>query len=123
MLAVINNTDITKHINASTYHVDAEDEFEEWKDGNFLKHRVITRERVKGSFDIVLMDMRGMSAEAFLSLLESATEHGALTITVWVNNRARLEVINAYYSIKAKKRNKLADGSYMDIWTITLEER
>ena len=47
ILFKIGNTDLTKCIEDDSYNVVSEPEFEEWKDGNFNKHRIYVRDRIK----------------------------------------------------------------------------
>ena len=53
MKVIIGNVDITPHINPRTYKMNAEKTYESWQDGNFVEHRVYTRQRIKGSFEVV----------------------------------------------------------------------
>lgn len=65
MLAIIGSTDITKHIVADSYNIDAADVYEEWLDGNYRKHREVVRSRVSGSFSVICSEKTGFSKNSF----------------------------------------------------------
>lgn len=123
MQVILNGKDITELIVIDTYTMDSEQSYESWLDGNKVEHRIIVAEKVIGSFDVVLTNKNDMPIADFLQLWNSAVENGYVTILVYVTNKAENKMINAYYTMKNTKHEKLADGSFLDVLTIELQER
>ena len=121
MLALINGTDITKHIIASTYNVNCIDEYDEWKDGWHITHREFIRERVIGSFDLKFL--KGTSDYAnFVSLVENAKVNGCLSMNVYVSNKNIAKTIDAYCNYTPTLRKNVGVKEH-EQFTFILEER
>ena len=123
MLAVVNGTDITKFINKKSYKVNAEKNFETWKDGNYLEHRIYTRPKVKGSFEVVLYGQDQTFTEDFLSLWNGAVDNDVVTISVFVQNHNKMEAIEAYFDITGTSHKDMINGNYCDKLTINIKEK
>jgi len=123
MQVIINGTDITDYIVTETYKMDSEETFESWLDGNKVEHRIIVAEKVKGTFDVVLTNKNNMPTADFLTLWNSAITDGYITMLVYVANKAENKMINAYYTMQTNKHEKLADGTFLDVLTIEIQER
>lgn len=122
VLAVVASTDISKYIIKNTYDVNSAPIFESWTDGNFHEHRVYSRDRVKGSFDVIFFDDDNGAYQDFLTLLNSATHNRLLTIGLLVVNQSRFDAFNVYYTITAAQHAETTDGRMVNKMTINLEE-
>lgn len=121
-LATVNNTDITKYIIKDTYKVNSEPVYESWLDGNFREHRIYTRERVEGSFDVIFFDDDNGAYQDFLTLLDSATTNNLLTIGLFVLDKCSFEALQVYYNITAEQHAETTDGRMVNKMTIEIEE-
>lgn len=122
VLAVVASTDISKYIIKNTYDVNSAPIFESWTDGNFHEHRVYSRDRVTGSFDVIFFDDDNGAYQDFLTLLASATNNRLLTIGLFVVNQSRFDAFNVYYTITAAQHAETTDGRMVNKMTINLEE-
>lgn len=117
---LINNHDITDHIIEGTYQMDASESFESWKDGNFNQHRIIVTSKVNGSFEVVCSNKTGsITLATFASYIQS----GVNTCLMYVTNKGYSKAINAYIELDNKKHELMADGTFLDIITVKIEER
>lgn len=123
MLVSLNNIDITDHISESSYKVNSEDSYENWLDGNFREHRIVTRQRISGKFEIALYGRDGWTTKKFLAEWKKATKNNVVNLVVYVCNEDRYANIEAFYEIAGKKHLQLSSGAYLDVLTVTLEER
>lgn len=122
MQVVVNSTDITSHIVDGTYKINSSDQYESWKDGNGVEHRIIVRTKVSGSFDFVCCD-KTITLSDFLTLWNGAVNNGVVLIGLTVLNEGRFDAINAYYEITNKDHIKKGDGQIIDVLTIKIQER
>lgn len=122
VLAVVASTDISKYIIKNTYDVNSAPIYESWTDGNFHEHRVYSRDRVTGSFDVIFFDDDNGAYQDFLTLLASATNNRLLTIGLFVVNESRFDAFNVYYTITAAQHAETTDGRMVNKMTINLEE-
>lgn len=94
----ISSTDLTKWEDTQKHNVNRTDVFEEWTDGNWTTHRVISRTRISGS--VVLNFSRESDYANFITLLSTARNaDGYYPITVWCSNTNTSETINAFLDI------------------------
>lgn len=94
----ISSTDLTKWEDTQKHNVNRADVFEEWTDGNWTTHRVISRTRISGS--VVLNFSRESDYANFITLLSTARNaDGYYPITVWCSNTNTSETINAFLDI------------------------
>lgn len=119
---MIGTTPITDLIVDGTYKMDAKDQYESWKDGNYREHRVIVTSKVEGSFDVVLPS-DGTSLADFMDIIRDSEVNGVITALVDVTNRGSAEAISAYYELDNKEHNITASGRVVDVVTVKLKER
>lgn len=122
ILATVGNTDITKYIIKDTYKMNAEPVFQSWTDGNYHEHRIRTRERVTGSFDVIFFDEDNGAFEDFLALLAANTTNTLLTCGLYVENKATFEAFQVYYEVTAKQHARTIDDVMVNKMTISVEE-
>lgn len=121
---VVNDTDLTAHIVSGSYDISSEDQYESWKDGNFKEHRIIVTSKVSGSFDLACSNRTGsITLAEFLDLWDGAVDNGVITLGLYVPNKDKFELIEAYYEINPKDHILSGDGSFIDVFTIKLQER
>lgn len=123
MLVIVGGTDITEFISEKTYSINEEKEFESWKDGNRREHRVYTESKARGTFEVALYGQSNMDLQAFLDLWNAEVNNNVVTIGVHVNNTNAFRIINAYYDIVGNSHRELANGDYLDVLTIQIDER
>ncbi len=119
---IIGTSNITGHIIADSYQMDAEDLYESWRDGNYVEHRIITASKVRGSFEVACCD-KDYTFSDFMDVINTADNNGVLTCAVFVTNKNEMKAISAYYSISNEKHELMADGSFLDVLKIELTER
>lgn len=122
ILASVNGTDITKYIIKDTYKVNSEPVYESWLDGNFREHRIYTRNRVSGSFDVIFFDDDNGAYRNFLTLLAGATVNNLLTVGLFVLDTCKFEALQVYYNITAAQHAETTDGRMVNKMTIEIEE-
>lgn len=123
MLVEVNGIDITEHIIKKSYSVNSESIYNSWLDGNSREHRIYTRKKVSGSFEVVLYGKGGMTTQAFLQNWNEAVQNNVVTLYVYVNNDDKMEPIEAFYEITGEDHRELNNGDYCNILTIKIEER
>ena len=123
MLVTVNNVDITKYINPKTYKMNAKKEYESWIDGNYREHRIYTRAKIEGSFEVALYGQDNMLTQNFLDLWEGAVNNNIVTMLVFVQNTNKLEAIEAYFEFSGKFHRKMINGNYCDVLTVKITER
>lgn len=116
MLFRIDETDLTGFVENGSYSVENKKEYEEWKDGNYISHRIYTRNRIGGTLNIICSP-RTIDKDDFLTLLSENTHDNLLSCLVYVANEDRMEAIDCFYSIKAKNFKPKSV-----IYELTLEE-
>lgn len=122
MQVVVAGTDITNHIIKGSYKINSSDQYESWKDGNGIEHRIIVRQKVSGSFDFVCC-AETISLSDFLALWDSAVDNGVITLGMTVLNTGKFEALNAYYDITNKEHIKKGNNEIIDVLTIKIQER
>ena len=124
MRVVINGHDITNYIVEGTYKMDSEDSYVSWQDGNFLEHRIITGQKIKGKFQVICSNRtNSITLENFLNYWDQAVNNGVVTIGVYVLDTNTFEAIEAYYEIENVKHDRAGDGSFIDVLEITIQQR
>lgn len=123
MLVIVNGTDITPYINDSTYKIEAKTVSKEWEDGNFVTHKIVVREKISGKFRVALYGKDGMGLKEFLELWDSAVKNYVVTLSVFVQNKNKSELIEAFYDIKPVSHHEADSGVAVDVLEISLEER
>ena len=123
MLASINGFDLTPYINPKTYRMNAEDVYESWQDGNYIEHRIHTRTRIKGSFDVALYGQNGMTTTNFLNSWNEGVNNHVATMLVYVQNLGYNESIEAFFTFKGTFHRQMINNQYCDKLTIEIVER
>ena len=124
MQVVVNGHDITNYIVEGTYKMDSEDSYVSWQDGNFLEHRIITGQKIKGKFQVICSNRsNSITLEDFLNYWNQAVNNGVVTIGVYVLDTNMFEAIEAYYEIENVKHDRAGDGSFIDVLEITIQQR
>lgn len=122
ILATVGNTNITKYIIKDTYEVNAEPVFQSWTDGNYREHRIYTRDRVKGSFDVIFFDEDNGAYQDFLDLLDSATTNRLLTMGLFVVNQSKFDGFQVYFTLSQAQHAETTDGRMVNKMTLSIEE-
>lgn len=121
---VVSSTDITRYIVGDSYKLNAEDQYESWKDGNLIEHRIIVSTKIRGTFQVVLSNKRrDMTLEDFMTLWNSAVSNKVATIGVRAANTGVFEAIECYYSMTNVTHDLSADGTFVDVIEIEISER
>ena len=94
----ISTTDLTKWENTEKHNVIKSEVFEEWTDGNWITHRVVTRTKIAGSVELSFSRQNDFSA--FMTLLSTARDADSYyPITVVCSNTGTTETVNAFLDI------------------------
>lgn len=121
---IIGSTNIKNYVIEGTYKMDSVDKYESWEDGNFRQHRVIVTKKISGSFDVVCSNKTGdITLHDFYNIFAGAQSNGVIMASVYVTNTGDQKTINAYYTLTNKEHKLLADGTFLDKITVSLEER
>lgn len=123
MLVSINGVDITPYINKKSYTMNAEKDYDSWRDGNYVEHRIYKNPKVRGSFDVCLYGQDGMTTSNFLNVWAGGVVNEVATLLVYVQNTAQNEAIEAYFEFEGKFHRELINGSFCDKMTIKITER
>lgn len=122
-LVVVGGTDITPYIDWKTYKMNTSKKYESWKDGNYVEHRIYTREQMSGSFTVWLCGIDGMDTDAFMQLWESATNNNVTTLLIFDNVANEMKAIEAFCTITASAHNEMVNGNYFDKFKIEVSEK
>lgn len=122
ILATIGGTDITKYIIKDSYDINSEPVYQSWQDGNFREHRIYTRDRIEGDFEVIFFDEDNGAYEDFLELLAGSTSNHLTTMGLFVLNDSSFEALQAYVQITAKQHAETSDGRMVNKMTLKIEE-
>ena len=121
---VIGSTNIKNYVVAGSYKMDAQDSYESWLDGNYVQHRVIVTSKVNGSFDVVCSNKSGdITLNDLYEIFANAEDVGVVICSVYVTNKGIQKTIEAFYKITNKEHTLLADGTFLDVVTVSIEEK
>lgn len=121
---IIGQTNISDYIVHDTYKMDSKAQYESWKDGNYVEHRIIITEKVEGEFNVVCSNLNGsITLENFMDIISDADNNGVITCNVYVTNKGVMEAIDAYYTIENESHTMKADGTFVDVLKVALKER
>lgn len=121
---IIGQTNISDYIVHDTYKMDSKAQYESWKDGNYVEHRIIITEKVEGEFNVVCSNLNGsITLENFMDIISDADNNGVITCNVYVTNKGVMEAIDAYYTIENESHTMKADGTFVDVLKVSLKER
>ena len=122
-LIVVDNTDITPWIVPDSYKLVPTEKYESWEDGNYVEHRIYTRTKITGTFNVWTAEARGMDTDAFMEHWNNATHNKITTLGVYDNVENRMRAIEAYCHITPDKHKDLAGGKFYDVFKIEVNER
>ena len=122
ILATIGGTNITKYIIKDSYDINSEPVYQSWQDGNFREHRIYTRDRIEGDFEVIFFDEDNGAYEDFLELLAGSTSNHLTTMGLFVLNDSSFEALQAYVQITAKQHAETSDGRMVNKMTLKIEE-
>ena len=123
-LFVVDGIDFTEHIKVPSYKVNRTPVYEEWEDGNYLKHREITRTRVSGSFTVLFDDV--LDFDQFVLTIESLIENsdtGAIPMTVYINNKVITAEINAFIKYTPANEKPIYGIEKVSGFEVSIEEQ
>ncbi len=122
-VVIIGTNDISNLIVDGTYKMDSKDVYESWLDGNYVEHRIITAQKVSGSFDVALSNKNNCTLVQFKAIMTAADNNGAINAAVSLTNTGAVKAIEAYYKLSSQEHIRQADGSFLDVLTVELQER
>lgn len=118
----IGNTDLTGYVDIQNYDVQKEPVYEEWTDGNYIKHRNIVRTRIKGKIKVGFRSSAEVSA--FLSVLTNNVQAGGYyPASVFSNDDNTLNTANIFISDDAEIKRDLTNNRVWHAYTLEIEER
>ena len=121
-LLVINEIDVTRFINESSYIMNSTPVYEEWTDANYKTHRSEYRRRVKGSFDLCFITLE--QYDDFIALLKSALNKNLLTATFYVGGDVNnYQELNVYYTLENVKTASISSKNVFNKVKMTIEEK
>ena len=97
----IGSVDLTDYIIASSYDVNEDDVYTEWKDIFYNLHRGSVRKQVTGSF-VLSFTNDEQAFRDFVELIEAATVGNKTQLTVYINKTGRQVTKNFYTTYKPK---------------------
>ena len=121
MLFEILNTDFTPYIISGSYKMNQQDSYEEWTDGNGIKHRNVFRSKISGSFEMKFINRAAYGS--FLSALDAVKTDGYHTVTVFVNNTLLSEEIEAFITIEPSMMAQYAKIPEFEQFSVKVEQR
>lgn len=118
----IGSTDVSEYLDIQSYSMNSTDVYDTWTDGNWIDHRVVTRQRIAGKVKA------GFASEAdhaaFLALLESAKDaESVCTVTAYVNNKGAAATFSAFIDTDGEGRWDLINGRQWLVVNLTITGR
>lgn len=118
----ISTTDLTGYEDVEKHAVNKDEIFEEWVDGNYISHRLLSRTQITGS--VYLKFTRETAYTTFLNLLQTARDvDGYYPVTVYCSNTGSAETINAYLDIVGETKWDLSSPMKYHGLTLQITER
>lgn len=118
----IGSTDLTNYADIQNYNVNQEDVFEEWTDGNYVTHRVVTRTRISGTVKLGFKDATAWTA--FQTLLTSQRSiEGYYPVTLYVNNTGSTVTTNAFLDTTNATKWDMVNSKFWRVQTVTITQR
>ena len=118
----VGNTDYTDFTDIQNCDLNAQDVFEEWTDGNWNIHRVITRQRITGSVKLGFKTAADLGS--FLSGIEAARNaSGYYPVTAYVNNLNGEQTFNAFLDLDGEAKWDIINGRQWLVQTVTVTGR
>lgn len=114
--------DLSAFADIQNYGVNKVDVYQEWTDGNWIDHRDIVRTRIQGTVKLGFKSATDWNA--FVSLLNATRdEAGYFPVTVWVNNTATSETIDAFLDLAGSGKWDLTNNKFWRVITISVKQR
>lgn len=121
---VINGVDYTPFIVDGSYKINTVDQYESWKDGNMVEHRIVVSEKVSGSVQILCSEEGNWpEVDDFISDLSAATNNYVMTCLVYVPSLGATKAIECYYDNENVSHIKSSGGKFTDIFELKITER
>jgi len=99
-LFTLGGVNYSAHIIKDSYKVNKVEEFEEWTDANYVKHRYATRSKIRGEFEMQFIKQSDYAA--FVTALASAqATDGTYLPTLFLNNKNAAESANCFMTFEA----------------------
>lgn len=118
----IGSTDVSSHIDIQNYAVNAVDVYDEWVDGNWVTHRVVTRQRVEGTCEVGFA--KAAEYDAFVALLASARQNGGwYNINCYLHNTGENVDAEAYIDTDGAAKWDLANSRQWQTIKLKITER
>lgn len=118
----IGSTDLTGYEDMEKHNVNKDEIFEEWVDGNYITHRLLSRTQIAGS--VYLKFPRETAYTTFLTLLSTARDvDGYYPVTVYCSNTGTAETFNAYLDIVGETKWDLTSPMKFHGVTLQITER
>lgn len=121
-VVIVDGNDLSNYIVEGSYKMDSEDIYESWKDANYVTHRIIIAHKISGTFDMVVNPKNEVTVADIYDIFNDASDDGVIIAGVYVSNTGATEAIECYWSITNKEHELKADGTFIDILTVKLEE-
>lgn len=124
MIFKVGTTDFTNNVVIGSYEVNKVPVYDEWEDASGTIHRIKTRDRISGSFEIFFRTLTDYAT--FLTAVTNNTSSSNLSVKVSLAiNNANTTVTDVYvYMDYAPVRD--VDGTrndYFKVISVTIEER
>lgn len=118
----IGTTDVSQYLDIQNYSMNADDVYETWTDGNWVDHRVVTRQRISGKVQA------GFDSEtnyaSFLALLASEKDaESVYSVTAYVNNLGTAQTFSAFIDTDGSAKWDLVNGRQWLVVTLTITGR
>lgn len=121
-LVIVNGVDITPNI--KKYSIKPDEMFESWRDGNYREHRIYTRTRLKGSFEVWLCGVGDyLGTDDFIALWNGAVNNNVIILGLYDQVSNRMKTVEAFYDITPSSHKELRDDLYFDVLKIEVTER
>lgn len=118
----IGANDLTDYIDIQNYDVQKDPVYEEWTDGNYVKHRNVVRTRIKGKLKIGFRSNTDVTT--FLSILAANVQSGDYySAQIFTNDDNTLNSANIFIKDVATIKRDLTNGRVWHEYTLEVEER
>ena len=121
MLFEVLETDFTPYIVSGSYKMNQQDSYEEWTDGNGIKHRNVYRTKISGSFEMKFINRAAYGS--FLAALDAVKTDGYYTVTVFVNNTLFPQTIEAFITIEPSMAAQYLHIPEFEQFSVKVEQR
>lgn len=118
---IINSVDYTNNIVYPTYKVNNTSVYDEWEDGNRVKHKSFARNKIKGSFTMKFFDAISFN-NFFTALKTNRTQAGYVLASVFVVNENRLATGNFFIDCEPANVIPQIGMANFEGFDVTIEE-